>query len=122
MKRIKPPNIKRLRIMVARNFNGIDNCCGTDSLRQVCRECNIRVNLMNWALNSLARKFATKKKSINFVLKIYWKEEDDRLTFGMQARTTREKLTLDIPPETVYAARDWQDKIIQSARKSDKKK
>lgn len=122
MKKIKPPKIHRLRTMAARNFSGIDKCCGTDSLRQLCKECNVRLNLLDWALNGLAREFSTKIKSINFVFRKYWKVNDGSLVFKMQARTTKERVFLEISTPTVDDARNWQDKIRQSAKQSDKKK
>lgn len=78
--------------------------------------------MMGWALNCLARVFAWEKKSINFKLKIYWKDSDDRLYFKMRAKTTKEMVYLEIAPLMVLAAREWGDKITESARQSDKEK
>ncbi len=119
---MRTKKIKHFRRLVARNFARIDNCCGTDTLRQVCKECNVHKNMLAWALNCLAREFSTKRKSINFRLKIYWTEGDGSLLFKMQAKTTKEKVFLEIPMTTVDDARKWQDKITQSARQSDKRK
>ena len=119
---MRTKKIKHFRRLVARNFARIDNCCGTDSFRQVCKECNIHKNMLSWALNCLAREFSTKRKSINFVVKAYWTEDDGSLLFKVQARTTKERVFLEIPVMTVDDAREWQDKITQSARQSDKKK
>ena len=97
---MREQSIKGFRGLVARNWDRIDSCCGTDTFKQICEECNIAYNVMCWALHRLALKFKSEHKSRTFVFKTFWRDKEG-LFIEMKAKTTRETVWLMISTRTL---------------------
>lgn len=82
----------------------IEGCCDTDAFTQLCGECDIAYSLMEWGLKKVAVRFRSNPKSKTFQVKQVWVDRDG-IYFGLQAKTTREKVIVLVAKLTIDRAK-----------------
>ena len=98
---MRKQRIRALRKLVARNFSFITLCCGNDEFIRNCEECNIKFNVMTWALQRLTDRFKVEKWSRDFKWTHCDITKDESLCMTLKSQNSQEVVEIWIPAGTV---------------------
>lgn len=98
---MRTQRIRALRKLVARNFSLITLCCGNDDFLRTCEECNIKFNVMTWALQRLADRFKEEEWNRDFKWIYFNMAKDESLCMTLKSQNTQEEVEVWIPAGTV---------------------
>jgi len=91
--------IKSLYRLIAFNIARVDSCCGIKKWDKLCENCNIKKNIIDWALFRMATKIKKLDSSHSFAWIKTEYSPDKSFCFVVEAQNTKEiiKVLIDGP-------------------------
>jgi len=87
--------------LVTLNFSLVTLCYGNDEFIRNCEECNIKFNVMTWALQRLADRFKEDNWSRDFKWTHCTITKDESLCMTLKSQNTQEEVDIWIPAQMV---------------------